>query len=118
MGIYSSELDSAKSNGAKRQRGEELVTQQQTCMELSGALMEFPGCQGAICSCPTRLMNPLTLTFESDLPATKTELWPIYILLQRRGTSFSFTLNTLTESKEEKTHTQLMLMLTHRVNTY
>lgn len=35
----------------------ELVIQQQTCVELSGTLMEFPGCQGTICSCPTRLMS-------------------------------------------------------------
>lgn len=73
-------------NTFKERRGARQHRQQTTCVELCGALMEFPGCQRAICSCPTRLMIPLLLTFESDLPASKTELWPIYILLQRHQT--------------------------------
>lgn len=46
----------------KERQGEEaeLGSQRQTCVELSGALMEFPGCQRAICSCPTRLMSRLS----------------------------------------------------------
>lgn len=77
-------------------------------MELCGALMEFPGCQRAICSCPTRLMSPLLLTFESDLPASRTELWPIYILLQRHQTQY--TANT--EGRAEDSNSKLMLTLT------
>lgn len=76
-------------NTFKERRGARQHRQQQTCVELCGALMEFPGCQRAICSCPTRLMIPLLLTFESDLPASKTELWPIYILLQRHQTQYT-----------------------------
>lgn len=81
---------------------------QQTCVELCGALMEFPGCQRAICSCPTRLMIPLLLTFESDLPASKTELWPIYILLQRHQTHHT----PNTEDRGGDSNSKLMSTLT------
>lgn len=76
--------------GTEKMRGKRLsFSSRPACVGLSRTLMEFPACLGAICICPTRLMSTLLLIFESDLPTTKHEFWPIYILLQRSRTSFS-----------------------------
>lgn len=85
----------------------ELVIQQQTCVELSGTLMEFPGCQGTICSCPTRLMSHMWIR-----PASHQISAVAYLHL-------------ITETENILLiHTQLKLTImlththTHRVNTY
>lgn len=76
--------------GTEKMRGKRLsFSSRPACVGLIRTLMEFPACLGAICICPTRLMSTLLLIFESDLPTTKHEFWPIYILLQRSRTSFS-----------------------------